>query len=97
MVSTMPERSLTEEALEIGLQAYPNPAVTQFTVKVTSSDRQQPITVIVYDQLGKVLDVKRELRSGQVIQIGSNYTQGTYLIEVIQGNNRQRLQVVKTN
>jgi hypothetical protein len=97
LVSTTLERTMTEEAPEIGLQVYPNPAITQFTVKVTSTDRQQPITVIIYDQLGKVLDVKRELRSGQVIQVGANYTQGAYFIEMIQGSNRKRLQVVKSN
>jgi peptide deformylase len=90
-------RTLTEVAPEISLQAYPNPAVTQFAVKVTSPNRQEAITVIVYDQLGKVLHVKRELRSGQVIQVGAGYTQGTYFIEMIQGSNRKRLQVVKTN
>jgi peptide deformylase len=88
---------VTEAAPELSLQAYPNPAITHFNVRVLSPDREKAITVIVYDQLGKMLDVKRELRSGQVIQVGAGYTQGTYFIEMIQGTNRKRLQVVKTN
>jgi hypothetical protein len=44
-----------------------------------------------------VVDVKRNLFSGQVVQVGAGYKQGTYFVEVIQGEQKQNLQVVKTN
>ncbi|HEU4902630.1 MAG TPA: T9SS type A sorting domain-containing protein, partial [Flavisolibacter sp.] len=82
---------------KLGLQAYPNPAISQFTIKVTGNNTRDAITMIVYNQMGQVVDVKRNLTSGQTIQVGAAYTQGTYFVEVIQGDKRERLQVVKTN
>jgi len=41
--------------------------------------------------------VKNNLFSGQTIQVGAAYKQGAYFVEVIQGEQRERLQVVKTN
>ncbi|WP_240409902.1 MBG domain-containing protein [Flavisolibacter nicotianae] len=82
---------------KLGLQAYPNPAISQFTVKLTGTNTTDAITMIVYNQMGQVLEVKRNLVSGQTVQIGASYKQGTYFVEVIQGDKRERLQVVKTN
>jgi hypothetical protein len=85
----------TEDMLLV--TAYPNPAITHFNIKVSSSNRRDAITVIVYNQMGQVVDVKRGLLAGQVFQVGSAYKQGTYFVEMIQGSKKQRLQMVKTN
>ena len=82
---------------KLSVQAYPNPAVSQFTIKLTSNNTRDAISLRVYNQLGQVMDVKNNLFSGQTIQVGANYKQGAYFVEVIQGEQRERLQVVKTN
>ncbi|HEV7331858.1 MAG TPA: T9SS type A sorting domain-containing protein, partial [Flavisolibacter sp.] len=84
-------------AQRLTLKAYPNPAVSQFNISLESNNTRDAITLKVYNQLGQVVDVKRNLFSGQVVQVGAAYKQGTYFIEVTQGEQKQNLQVVKTN
>lgn len=90
----------TESGLQVhrlNAAVYPNPALSQFNLKLTSNNTRDAITLRVYNQLGQVVDVKRNLFSGQVIQVGAAYKQGTYFVEVVQGEQKQRLLVVKTN
>ena len=84
-------------ANKLTLKAYPNPAISQFNISLESNNTRDAITLKVYNQLGQVVDVKRNLFSGQVVQVGAAYKQGTYFIEVTQGEQKQNLQVVKSN
>ncbi|RYE16178.1 MAG: T9SS type A sorting domain-containing protein [Sphingobacteriales bacterium] len=84
-------------ANKLTLKAYPNPAITQFNISLESNNTRDAITLKVYNQLGQVVDVKRNLFSGQVVQVGAAYKQGTYFIEVTQGEQKQTMQVVKSN
>lgn len=81
----------------LALKAFPNPATLHFNLKVESNNVKDAITLKVFNQLGQVVDVKRNLFSGQVIQVGAAYKQGTYFVEVTQGEQKQNLQLVKTN
>ncbi|NTS43678.1 T9SS type A sorting domain-containing protein, partial [Flavisolibacter sp. BT320] len=84
-------------ANKLTLKAYPNPAVSHFNISLESNNTRDAITLKVYNQLGQVVDVKRNLFSGQVVQVGGAYKQGTYFLEVTQGEQKQNLQVVKSN
>ena len=84
-------------ANKLSLKAYPNPAVSHFNISLESNNTRDAITLKVYNQLGQVVDVKRNLFSGQVVQVGGAYKQGTYFLEVTQGEQKQNLQVVKSN
>jgi hypothetical protein len=64
---------------------------------VESNNTRDAITITVFNQLGQIVDLKRNVFSGQVLQIGSGYKQGTYFVEVTQGAQKQNLQLVKTN
>jgi hypothetical protein len=88
---------LAATANKLTLQAFPNPAITHFNLKLESNNTRDAITVRVFNQLGQVVDVKRNLFSGQVIQVGAAYKQGTYFVEVVQGEQKQSLQLVKSN
>lgn len=94
-VVTQTEPRLLADRLNAAV--YPNPALSQFNIKLTSNNTRDAITLRVYNQLGQVMDVKRNLFSGQVIQVGAAYKQGTYFIEVTQGEQKQNIQLVKTN
>jgi hypothetical protein len=86
-----------QETSQFNVQVYPNPVITQFTVKVMSTNNKQPISVVVYDELGRVVDMKRNLSHGQSIQLGEGYKQGMYIVEMVQGENRKRIKILKTN
>ncbi|MBB1283471.1 T9SS type A sorting domain-containing protein, partial [Flavisolibacter sp. BT320] len=84
-------------ASKLTARVYPNPAISQFNISLESNNTRDAITLKVYNQLGQVVDVKRNLFSGQVVQVGAAYKQGTYFVEVTQGTQKQNLQLVKTN
>jgi hypothetical protein len=84
-------------AEKLSVKAFPNPAISHFNLNLTSNNTREAITLKVFNQLGQLMDVKRNLSPGQTIQVGAAYKQGTYLVEVTQGTQRGQLQVVKAN
>ncbi|RXK57822.1 HYR domain-containing protein [Lacibacter luteus] len=72
-----------------------NPSLSSFRLQLQSSDKQQKITVKIVDVNGRIVEVKENLYAGQVIEVGSKYTQGTYFAEVMQGTNRKVVKLIK--
>ena len=76
-------------------KVYPNPTQSQFNVKLESSNTKDAITVIVYGVNGRAIEMKQNLSAGQTIQIGGLYRPGTYIFEMIQGNQHKQLKLIK--
>jgi hypothetical protein len=83
------------EAVTFNLKAYPNPSTSKFTVNIQSSNREEKIQVRVIDLNGRVVELFNNLSANQSLQIGSNYRPGMYIVEMIQGNERKQLKLVK--
>lgn len=84
----------TEADLSVKVMANPSP--NRFDIQIRSvSDHEMKLTV--YDNLGRVIEVRPSLRGNQVIHLGSSYKQGTYLVVIVQGTQKQVLRLVKTN
>ncbi|HTM91184.1 MAG TPA: T9SS type A sorting domain-containing protein, partial [Flavisolibacter sp.] len=60
-----------------------------------SSNTIDPISVIIYDVNGKVVEQKQKLTAGQTIQLGALYRPGVYILDVTQGTQRKQLKLVK--
>jgi hypothetical protein len=56
---------------------------------------QERFTVKVVDVNGRLIEVQQNLYTGQVIELGAKYTQGTYFAEVMQGTNRKVVKLIK--
>ncbi len=82
-----------EKAGIIVVNAFPNPTNNFFTLLI-QSDLNHPVEVKVIDLQGRILYTKRGAVQGR-ISFGHNFTSGTYIVEVIQGDRRQILKVVK--
>jgi hypothetical protein len=80
---------------DLNIAAYPNPSSNQFRMQVKSSDREHKIQVRVIDAAGRVIQIFDNLSAGQVMQIGDRYRPGVYILEMIQGNQRKQLKLVK--
>ena len=78
------------------IKASPNPSNGQFTVKVESDNVKDMLSLRVVDVLGRVIEVKNNIRAGQTLQIGNNYKRGFYFVEVLQGNNSKQLKLIKS-
>jgi hypothetical protein len=82
----------TEEELKVVVM--PNPSTTYFTLKLESK-YETPVNLRVMDGSGRVVDSKSQIGSNSTIQIGHNYSSGTYYAELIQGTQRKVVQLIK--
>ncbi len=82
----------TEEELKVTVM--PNPSSTYFTLKLESR-YETPVSMRVMDAQGRVVDSKSQIGANSTIQIGHNYSGGTYFAEMIQGTKRKVVQLIK--
>ncbi|WP_407521112.1 HYR domain-containing protein [Lacibacter sp. MH-610] len=72
-----------------------NPTFNKFVLKLESSDVNSNITLKVVDAAGRIVEVKQNLRAGQVIELGDDYRLGTYFVEAVQGTERRTVKLMK--
>ncbi|MEJ8844796.1 YDG domain-containing protein, partial [Lacibacter sp. H375] len=80
---------------EFAVKVLGNPSLSTFRLQLQSNNMQEKFTVKVVDINGRLIEVQQNLYAGQVIELGSKYTQGTYFAEVMQGTNRNVVKLVK--
>ena len=49
----------------------------------------------VVDVSGKLVEVRKNLVAGQSFQLGANYRPGMYFVEILQGDSRRIVKLVK--
>jgi hypothetical protein len=86
------EVKTTEEELKVTVM--PNPSTSYFTLKFASR-YETPLSMRVMDGAGRVVDAKSKIGANSTIQIGHNYSSGTYYAEIIQGGTRKVIQLIK--
>ena len=79
---------------ELKITVMPNPSTTYFTLKFESR-YETPLNIRVMDASGRVVDAKSSVGSNSTMQIGHNYSSGTYFAEIIQGAKHQVIQLIK--
>jgi hypothetical protein len=85
---------LLTEGKALSLSAYPNPSVSSFTVKIESG-LTGTISLRVLDIQGRIIEQRQQLLPNQVLNIGSHYKPGVYIVELQQGSNKQQLKLIK--
>ncbi len=90
--NTKAAASTTEEELKVTVM--PNPSTTYFTLKFESK-YETPVDLRVMDASGRVVDAKSKLGANSTIQVGHNYTSGTYYAEISQNGKRKVIQLIK--
>jgi hypothetical protein len=85
--------SLAVTSLEVNVM--PNPTTNYFNVVIKGKDAS-PVTVRVMNIYGKVI-LNQKVASAATLHMGDNWTNGTYLIEVIQGNEKKVMRAIKAN
>jgi hypothetical protein len=76
------------------MQAYPNPSNTYFTLAIKSS-KPDRIEMKVTDMLGRLIEVKPGIMPNGTIQVGSKYAVGTYMVQIMQGDEKRVLKLIK--
>jgi len=79
---------------ELETVVYPNPSNDYFKLNVAADD-DTPYTLIVRDVTGRQLERRENMTPGETVVFGSDLAKGIYLAEILQGEERTVLRVVK--
>jgi hypothetical protein len=81
---------------DLTISVLGNPSTNHFDIQIRGK-ADNNIRLTVYDNLGRVIETKSSLTSNQTVRLGSLYHSGIYLVEIIQGTQKQTLKLVKAN
>jgi hypothetical protein len=82
----------TEETVP-GIQVYPNPTHSSFTLLYTAVNRSLT-DLVVYDVSGRVVE-KRNITPGKPVELGTAYRPGIYYVQLTQGSVKMMTKIVK--
>lgn len=96
-ISGQPYRKDTEEttAPQLQVKVLPNPSTTYFTLVTGSNNSKEKISLRVINQLGAVVETRNNIAPNGNLQLGHNYRDGIYIVELIQGQQRAQVKLVK--
>lgn len=77
------------------ITVMPNPTYGEFKLVVVSDDHDSPIQIRLSDISGKKIENRSGIIPGQTITLGGNYIKGVYIAEIIQGDKRKNIKLVK--
>jgi hypothetical protein len=89
-------RSTDVMETDLAIRVLGNPSPNHFDIQIRGK-ADNNIRLTVYDNLGRVIETRSSLASNQTIRLGSFYHSGIYLVEMIQGIQKQTLKLVKAN
>jgi len=78
----------------LNVQVYPNPSADQFTVQLSGAKADLAATVRVLDLQGREL-LRRSMMAGSISNLGAELKTGMYILEIRQGNESRRVQIIK--
>jgi hypothetical protein len=81
---------------DLAIRVLSNPSPNHFDIQIRGKAVNN-IRLTVYDNMGRVIETKSSLPSNQTVRLGSFYHSGIYLVEIVQGTQRQILKLVKAN
>ncbi|PSR55731.1 hypothetical protein AHMF7605_20595 [Adhaeribacter arboris] len=84
-----------EQPEPLTIQVLGNPAPEYFTL-VPQGGSKESLILRVIDAKGQVMETRTNVAATQVIELGRPYRSGMYLVEVVQGQQRFTLKLVKS-
>jgi hypothetical protein len=91
----VPSVAVREET-DLAIRVLSNPSPNQFEIQIRGK-ADNNIKITVYDNMGRVIERRSSLSSNQTVRFGNSYNSGIYLVEIVQGTQKQTLKLVKAN
>ena len=91
----VPSVAVREET-DLAIRVLSNPSPNHFEIQIRGK-AENNIKITVYDNMGRVIERKSSLSSNQTVRFGNFYHSGIYLVEIVQGTQKQTLKLVKAN
>jgi len=85
--------ALIEES-DFGVSVFPNPSANQFTISV-KSEIEQKYNFILRDLTGKLVEMRENQLTGQPLEFGINLMNGIYVAEIVMGDERKWIRIIK--
>ena len=81
----------------VGLTAmvYPNPASSYFNIIINANATKEKIVLKVFDQYGRLIEVRNNIINRSSVRIGDRYRPGTYFAKIVKGKESKVLKLVK--
>jgi hypothetical protein len=87
-------KQFSNEKLEVVVM--PNPGSTVFDMAIRSVN-ENPVSVRIFDIFGRVVEEHEKITSNTVLRLGQKWKSGTYFAEVVQGDQRKIVKIIKVN
>jgi hypothetical protein len=107
-LGTRLDRTQSSKQTNVSVQNNTLPVVVQpFTVKtspnptsgvfklITLSDDKTPVSVRVFDISGRMIGAEQKVSPNTLLRLGESWNNGTYFAEVVQGEQRKVIKLVK--
>ena len=79
---------------KLSLKVIPNPSSTAFNLVLRSASKEN-INIRVIDVTGRIIEVKNGVRPNSTLQLGSKYYTGFYFAEIMQGQEKVVVRLLK--
>ena len=76
------------------VKVFPNPSQHQFSMFLENGSNEK-VQITVYDALGRLVKTFEKANGNTPIRFGADMKNGTYFVEVRQGDNRKTLKLIK--
>jgi hypothetical protein len=86
-------KELQGDALSV--QVLPNPFNAYATLNIKGSVTQS-LTIRVVDAAGRIIETRRGVIANSTIRLGNNYRAGIYYVEIVQGDQKRVVPLVKS-
>ncbi|HKB44779.1 MAG TPA: T9SS type A sorting domain-containing protein, partial [Chitinophagaceae bacterium] len=90
---TQRQLEIVSEVVPFNVKAYPNPTAQYFTLNV-QSDNNEPVNIKVFTLSGKLVYTAKG-SANQTYRFGDKLISGVYVAEVLQGDKRKTIKLVK--
>ena len=74
----------------------PNPSNTIFNLAINGSNKT-PVHIRVTDISGRIIEQYDKVSANTSVKLGQKLSAGSYYVEVMQGDQRKFLKIIKTN
>jgi len=81
---------------ELNIVVTPNPSSSYFSLFI-KGNRKEPVRIKVINIVGHTIEKYQKLPGNTNLQLGYNWESGSYFVEILQGNQRKIIKIIKAN
>ncbi|MES2794699.1 MAG: HYR domain-containing protein [Bacteroidota bacterium] len=90
------KKPASAEVNELTVRVSSNPTTNYFTLFIQSNE-DSPVTLRIHNMIGKLMDNKLDVPLNKSFNVGENFNVGSYLAEILQGDKRKIIKLLKAN